>query len=84
MNHIEIIGLIAGTLSTAAFVPQVFKAWKEKSTKDISLAMYLVLTIGLSLWLYYGFSIESLPIILANAITLLLVLSMVFLKLKHK
>lgn len=84
MNNIEILGLIAATLTTVAFVPQVYKAWKHRSTQDISLAMYIVLSAGLILWLVYGISIESLPVVLANAITLLLVLSMVLLKLKHK
>lgn len=84
MNNVEILGLVAATLTTIAFVPQVYRAWKHKSTKDVSLAMYLVLSIGLALWLMYGLFINSLPVILANAITLLLVLSMVLLKLKHK
>jgi len=54
MPTIEIIGLIAATLTTACFIPQVYKVWKEKSTKDISLVMYIVFMIGLALWLYYG------------------------------
>jgi len=84
MNNIEILGLVAATCTTVAFLPQVYKAWNEKSTKDISLSMYIVLTIGLVLWLVYGLKIESFPVILANGITLLLVVFMVFLKLKHK
>ncbi|MGI9550563.1 MAG: SemiSWEET family sugar transporter [Aurantibacter sp.] len=84
MDYIEIIGLAAATITTAGFVPQVNKIWKEKSTKDISLSMYLLLSVGLTLWLIYGFYIESLPVILANGITLLLVLSIIFLKLKYK
>ena len=84
MQNIEILGLVAAFFTTAAFIPQVYKVWKEKSAKDISLTMYLVLTIGLILWLGYGVSIQSLPVTLANAITLLLVLFMVFLKLKHR
>lgn len=84
MNYIEILGLLAATITTAGFVPQVYKIWKEKSTHDISLNMYLLLTLGLILWLAYGIAIESLPVILANGITLLLVLSIVVLKLKYK
>ncbi|PHQ61989.1 MAG: hypothetical protein COC08_02840 [Maribacter sp.] len=84
MQNIEILGLVAAFFTTAAFIPQVYKVWKEKSAKDISLTMYLVLTIGLILWLGYGVSIQSLPVTLANAITLLLVLFMVFLKLRHR
>jgi len=81
---IELLGLIAAGLTTAAFVPQVYKTWKHKSTKDISLVMYLVLSVGLILWMIYGILIKSLPVILANTITLLLVLSMVVLKIRHK
>ena len=84
MDSIEILGLIAATCTTVAFIPQVYKVWKEKSAKDISLLMYLVLTLGLTLWLIYGIKIYSIPVILANGITLLLVLFMVYLKLKHK
>jgi len=84
MGSIEILGLVAATCTTVAFIPQVYKVWKEKSAKDISLLMYLVLTLGLTLWLIYGIKIYSIPVILANGITLLLVLFMVYLKLKHK
>lgn len=84
MIDIEVLGLIAATLTTTAFVPQVYKAWKDKSTRDISLVMYLVLCIGLVLWMIYGVLIESLPVILANAITFLLVGAMVILKIRHK
>jgi len=84
MPTIEIIGLIAATCTTLAFVPQVFKAWKYKSTQDISLTMYLVLLLGLILWLIYGLHHNSLAIILANSITGLLVLLMLALKLRHK
>lgn len=84
MDSIEILGLLAATCTTVAFIPQVYKVWKEKSAKDISLLMYLVLTMGLTLWLIYGIKIYSIPVILANGITLFLVLFMVYLKLKHK
>lgn len=84
MQTIEIIGLIAATCTTTAFVPQVYKALREKSTADISLTMYIVLFVGLILWLIYGIHHNSLAIILANSITAILVLIMLFLKIKHK
>lgn len=80
----EIIGLVAATLTTAAYVPQVYKTWKEKSTKDISLSMYAVLLTGVLLWLVYGLYLTSLPIILSNVITSILLLFMLILKLKYK
>ncbi|MEM8999361.1 MAG: SemiSWEET transporter [Bacteroidota bacterium] len=84
MPTIEIIGLLAATLTTSAFVPQVYKAYKNKSTADISFTMYAILLAGLLLWLIYGVYHESIAIILANAITGLLALFMLVLKLKHK
>lgn len=84
METIEIIGLTAATLTTAAFVPQVYRAWKHKSTKAISLSMYLVMFTGVMLWLYYGLAIDSLPVIFANAITGVLIVFVIILKLKYR
>lgn len=84
MDYIEILGLVAATLTTAAFVPQVYKTWKEKSTKDISLSMYTVLLTGVLLWVVYGVFIESMPIIFANTITAVLLLFMLLMKIKYK
>ncbi len=80
----DIIGLVAATLTTAAYVPQVYKTWKEKSTKDISLSMYAVLLTGVLLWLVYGIYLNSLPIILSNIVTSLLLLFMLLMKIKYK
>lgn len=77
---ITVIGLLAGTLTTIAFVPQVMKTWRTKSTEDLSLGMYLIFCCGVILWLIYGIIRTDLPIILANAVTLLLILSVLFLK----
>ncbi|TAI47935.1 SemiSWEET family sugar transporter [Flagellimonas allohymeniacidonis] len=84
METIEILGLVAATLTTSSFVPQVYKTWKEKSTKDISLTMYLVFFTGTMLWLYYGFVHRSAPIVFANGVTGLLVAFILVLKLKYR
>jgi|TARA_R110002074_G_scaffold197610_3_gene364712 MtN3 and saliva related transmembrane protein len=84
MENIEILGLVAATLTTGAFVPQVYKTWKNKSVKDISLSMYTVLLMGLLLWIVYGFYINSLPIIAANIITATLSFLIVIMKIKYK
>ncbi|MBM1104803.1 SemiSWEET transporter [Aurantibacter crassamenti] len=84
MNYIEILGLVAAVVTTSCFIPQVYKISKEKSTKDISLVMYLTMALGLSLWLVYGIAIESMPVTLANGITLVLVGWIIILKLKYK
>jgi len=84
MDSYEIIGLIAAILTTGAFVPQVYKTWKSKSVDDISMTMYSVLFIGVVLWLLYGISLNSLPIILANSITGILVLMVIIFKFRFK
>jgi len=84
MEVFELIGFTAATLTTLAFVPQALKSYKEKSTKDISLVMYVVMFTGVILWLLYGIHLNSIPIIIANAITALFNLSIIILKMKHK
>jgi|TARA_Y200000002_G_scaffold177374_1_gene146175 MtN3 and saliva related transmembrane protein len=79
----EIIGLLAAFLTTSAFIPQVYKIYKEKKADGISLTMYVILFIGVLLWLLYGILIGSLSIIIANGITALLQLSIIIFKLKN-
>ena len=67
---LKYIGFFAAFCTTIAFLPQAAKVWKTKSTKDISLYMFIIFTIGVLSWLIYGISISDLPIILANAINL--------------
>jgi len=83
MEPITILGLAAGALTTFSFLPQVIKTWKLKETKDISLGMYMLLSIGVFLWLAYGLFKKDLPIILANGIGLILVFVILFFKLKY-
>jgi MtN3 and saliva related transmembrane protein len=80
----ELIGLAAGALTTVSFVPQVLQTWKSRSAKDISLGMFLLFSLGVALWLIYGFGISSMPVILANAITLVLALSILLMKISFK
>ena len=81
--NVEWIGIVAGIMTTTAFVPQVYKTWKSKSAKDLSLGMFLIFVAGVILWLIYRVTINSFSIILANALTLifsglLLVFKLVF------
>jgi MtN3 and saliva related transmembrane protein len=80
----EIIGLMAGSLTTISFLPQVIKTWKSKSAKDLSLVMFSLFCLGIVLWLIYGLLIHSLPVILSNAFTLILSSMILFFKLKFK
>jgi MtN3 and saliva related transmembrane protein len=64
----NIVGFIAAIFTTFAFVPQVIKVWRTRSTADISLGMYSLFTLGVALWLAYGILLNAWPIILANII----------------
>jgi MtN3 and saliva related transmembrane protein len=78
----ELIGVIAGTCTTASFVPQVWRIWKTRSTKDISLLMYLVFTTGVGLWLIYGLMIGSPSVVASNAITFFLAICILAMKVR--
>ena len=80
----EIIGLIAAAITTASFVPQVYKTWKSKSVESLSLTMYTAFFIGIVLWLIYGIHLDSLPMILANSITAVLALMLIIFKFRYK
>jgi MtN3 and saliva related transmembrane protein len=84
MESVTLIGLMAGALTTIAFFPQLHKAWTSKSTKDVSISMYVIFCTGIFLWLIYGLMIDSLPVILANAVTFVLALSILVLKIKYR
>jgi len=84
MTPSTILGLIAGTCTTAAFLPQLVKIWKTKSTRDISLLMYVVICTGILLWLIYGVIIDSVPVILANAVTLVIAAMILILKIRYR
>jgi len=84
LERTEIIGLIAGLLTTAAFIPQVIKTWQTKSAKDLSLVMFLLYCLGVLLWSIYGFMIDEFPVILWNIITLALASVILYFKLKFK
>lgn len=69
---LESLGYGAGLLTTMAFVPQVLQIYKTKSAKDVSLAMFLLFTLGVALWLVYGIITNSFPVVAANSVTLAL------------
>lgn len=71
-SYTNIIGFIAASLTTIAFVPQVIKVWRTKSARDVSVGMYVLFSAGVALWLCYGLLIMSWPVVVANSLTLLL------------
>lgn len=82
MNTIDWLGSIAATLTTTSFIPQVWQVWRSRHTKDISLGMYAIFTIGVVMWLFYGILIGSWPIIIANSITVCLAGTVLVMKLR--
>ncbi len=84
MEPVTIIGYFAATLGTICWMPQVFKTWVSRETKDLSLWANLLMLANLSLWLIYGILLGAWPIIVANLISILLVASIVTAKLIYK
>lgn len=70
--RLDLLGYLAGFLTTLAYLPQVLKTIKHKSTKDISLGMYIMLCTGIACWILYGVGLSSWPVIVANVVTLVL------------
>lgn len=84
MDKFEVLGFCAAILTTISFLPQVIKIYKSKETKSISFAMYVVLSLGVLMWLVYGIHLKSMPMIIANTITLILTIYILFMKMKYK
>ena len=76
------IGLAAGLLTTVAFIPQVWRIWKTRSARDVSLPAFVAFTAGVALWLCYGVVRDEWPIILWNAVTLVLAGAIVAMKVR--
>ena len=82
MDTTTILGYVAGALTTMSLLPQVMKMWNTKSARDVSLGMFLIFSVGISLWIAYGVSLHSMPIIIANTVSLLLGFIVLGMKLK--
>jgi MtN3 and saliva related transmembrane protein len=83
MQLTDIFGFLAATLTTASFIPQALHTFRTKDVRGISLGMYAVFTTGVALWLVYGWLLGEMPIVVANAITLSLALSILTMKLRY-
>jgi MtN3 and saliva related transmembrane protein len=84
MHLTELLGFIAGMLTTVSFVPQVLKAWQSKRCDDLSWGMLVTFSAGVVLWLTYGLRLWAMPIILANAVTLALLVTIIVLKIRYR
>lgn len=83
LDNIEVIGLIAAVLTTASFLPQVYKTWKTKDVSALSLPMWSIFFIGILFWLVYGILEKSLSMVLANSITIVSSFLMLYFKIKY-
>ena len=83
-DAVTAIGLLAGTLTTISFLPQLIQTFRTKSAEDLSYLMLITFMSGVILWLIYGIFLRALPIILANAVTLALLIAIVALKVRYR
>ncbi len=81
MNTVDILGLVATSFTTSSFVPQVWRTWKTRDVSGISLPTYIIITIGLALWLVYGLLKNDLPLVVANAMMMVLTSAITLMKL---
>jgi MtN3 and saliva related transmembrane protein len=80
---VNAIGLAAGALTTLSFMPQLVRIWQRRSARDISYTALLSFIAGISLWLWYGLLVGSMPVIIANAVSIALNLSILAPKIRH-
>ena len=83
MDAIEAVGIVAGVLTTSAFVPQAIKTWRTRSARDFSVALLVLLVVGNSLWLTYGALKGSMGLVAANIVTVPLTMFILLVKLRR-
>ena len=84
MTSLDILGLVATLFTTSSFVPQVWRTWTTRDVSGISLPTYAIITVGLALWLVYGLLEDDLPLIVANAVMVLLTGAITGMKLRFE
>ena len=82
MTPLDLLGLVATACTTTSFVPHVWRTWKTRDVSGISLPTYAIITIGLALWLLYGWLKGDLPLIVANAVMVVLTGAITLMKLR--
>lgn len=82
MQIADVVGIVAALFTTASFLPQAIRIFKTKSTKDLSIMMYIMFVVGIFLWMVYGILLKSLPLILANSVTLCFAAGILLMKIR--
>lgn len=80
---VTVIGTVAGTLTTAAYLPQVLQVWRSRSAGDISLPMYVMMVTGATLWVIYGLMLSAWPVVMANGVSLFFLIPILLFKLSY-
>jgi MtN3 and saliva related transmembrane protein len=83
LDAIEAVGIVAGVLTTSAFIPQAIKTWRTRSARDFSVALLVLLVVGNSLWLTYGALKGSMGLVAANIVTVPLTMFILLVKLRR-
>jgi MtN3 and saliva related transmembrane protein len=84
MDYVTLLGYSAGALTSLALLPQVIKIYRSRSARDISSGMFVAFCVGILLWIIYGVAIDSLPVIVANTVSLTLGIIIICLKFKYR
>lgn len=84
IEPITTLGLVAGVLTTLAYLPQLIKTWQSKSAADLSWSMLIILCLGIVLWLAYGLFVHDIPILVANIVTLIFASIILILKIRYQ
>lgn len=83
MQVTDVLGYVAGTLTTIALVPQAWRAFRTKDVSGISLRMYCIFTVGIAVWLAYGIVLGETPMVVSNSVSLVLALAVLAAKLRY-
>jgi MtN3 and saliva related transmembrane protein len=83
MDPVALLGYVAGAFTTVAFLPQLVRALRTRSTGDLSFPMLAMMAAGVALWSIYGFTVGSLPIVVPNAIMCAMVLALMVLRIRY-
>ncbi len=84
MDNITLVGTIAAVCTTVAFLPQVIRIYRTRHARDLSFTTYVIFSAGVACWLFYGILVKSAPIIIANAITFVLSVYILAMKIRYK
>lgn len=84
MTGLDLLGLVATCFTTSSFVPQVWRTWKTRDVSGISLPTYVIITVGLALWLIYGWLRGDMPLMVANAVMVVLTGAITAMKLRFE